>query len=271
MNHYHSGLKKEEFLASVIQVDIINGAIQENFKKIAAQIESLKEGPVSLTVLPEMFSCGFDNELLLKHASESDVILGKLCGMAAEYNMAIAGSLPEAIGDDVYNTMYFIDRDGDIKGSYRKMHLFRPTSEHLFFKASDEVTVLETSFGKIGLAICYDLRFPELFRMLMEKGADIILICAQWPEPRISHWRTLVQARAIENQLYMICSNRTGSDGTLNFTGNSMIVDPGGNIIADAGTTEGNARGRVDLALITATRKSLPVLDDRRLDLYGHC
>lgn len=257
------------FTAAVVQFDIVNGDVASNVRTVLKEIGRLKESRVSLVVLPEMFSCGFDNTNLARHAQASEEILDTLCRTARENRVAIAGSLPEAGDNGIYNTMHFIDTDGILKGSYRKIHLFRLTMEHRLFQAGDEVVVADTSLGKIGLATCYDLRFPDLFRALMAKGAQMVVLGAQWPEKRIGHWRVLVQARAVENQFYMICANRTGRDQDLLFTGGSMIVDPNGRICADPGSTDGAARAEVDYSVVDEARRTLGFITDRRPEVYG--
>ncbi len=259
----------QSFDASVVQFDVQNGDSEANLKTVLGYIDILKDSAVSLVVLPEMFSCGFDNEHLVRHASDSGRILERLCRAAEDTGTAIAGSLPELSGKQVFNAFYFIDKDGRISGSYRKIHLFRPTQEHLYFKADNEIVVLDTSLGKIGLAVCYDLRFPELFVQFMDRGAQAVLVCAQWPEPRIRHWQVLAQARAIENQFFMICANRTGKDKDLVFNGCSMIVDPQGRVLADASTKAGYTQAEIDLKAMENFRTTMPFLKDRRPGIYG--
>ncbi|MCP4022682.1 MAG: carbon-nitrogen family hydrolase [Desulfobacteraceae bacterium] len=255
------------FNSGVVQFDIKNGRIKENLKVIFSHLEQLAFQKVRLAVLPEMFSCGFDNEHLCSHAQKTPAIIEELSRFAKEHQMAIAGSLPVNEDTKIYNTMIFIDSDGSVKGTYKKIHLFKLTGEHLFYAAGDRYAVINTSFGRIGLMICYDLRFPELGRILFKKGARIILISAQWPEARKAHWQALSRARAIENQLFVICSNRTGTDGKLEFPGLSMIIDPMGNIIANAGSKEHNQTAQIDLDMIEKTRRQIPCLKDMRDDV----
>ena len=117
--------------------------------------------------------------------------------------------------------------------------------------------------------ICYDLRFAELARMLSLKGAQMIIVCAQWPESRKKHWKALIKARAIENQLFMVCSNRTGLDGNLQFPGMSMIVDPAGKTLVKSDNKEGYAFANIDLTVLEKIRTLMPCIEDRRPDIYG--
>ncbi len=164
--------------------------------------------------------------------------------------------------------MVFIDTDGNLKAKYKKIHLFKLTGEHHYYTAGEKTIVVDSNLGKIGMMTCYDLRFPEVARSLFMKGAKIIVVSAQWPTPRKAHWEKLIFARAIENQLYMVGSNRTGAEGGLDFPGMSMIVDPMGERIADAGSDSGNAIADIDLNKVENFRKLIPCKLDRRQDAY---
>ncbi|MBA3010506.1 MAG: carbon-nitrogen family hydrolase [Proteobacteria bacterium] len=257
------------FKAGVVQFDIINGQIETNMELVFATLGDLASQNVRLAVLPELFSCGFDNRHLKAHSRHTASILERLSGFARAHGMAIAGSLPESANGQVYNTMYFVDTNGSVRETYRKLHLFRLTNEHLFYGAGDKAVTIDTSLGRMGLMICYDLRFPELARKLFLAGAEMILVSAQWPSPRKHHWHHLAVARAIESQLYMVCANRTGTDESLAFPGMSMIVDPLGEIIADAGAFNGTAVAPIEMERVAQARQMIPCLTDRRADIYG--
>jgi len=257
------------FKAGVIQFDVECGRVEDNLTKISGYLETLASENVSLAVLPELFSCSFDNQNLKEHSGSTQNIIEKLSIFALDHRMAIAGTLPELEGDRVFNTMVFIDTDGKIKGRYRKLHLFRLTGEHLYYTAGSDSVTVESTLGRIGLMTCYDLRFPELARALFLKGAELIVVSAQWPEPRKEHWETLIKARAIENQLFMVCSNRTGKEAGLTFPGMSMIVDPMGKLIAHAGNNESFAVAEIDPATVENIRTLIPCMADRRPEVYG--
>jgi omega-amidase len=266
---------KNHYKAGVVQFDVKKGQIENNLKNVFAHLEQLASDNISIAVLPEMFTCSFDNTNLKEHAKFTDMIVERLSLFAKEHQMAIAGTLPEIEIEKksdnclVYNTMIFIDGDGQVKAKYRKLHLFRLTGEHLYYSSGKKIVMVDTSLGKIGFMTCYDLRFPEHARKLYLQGAKIIVVSAQWPEPRINQWSALIKARAIENQLFMICSNRTGTQGSLQFPGMSMIVDPLGNILADAGKESGSAFADIDMKLLDKFRKLIPCDTDRRHDIYG--
>ena len=261
--------KKIKFRTGVVQFDIKSGQIETNLNTALGYLEKLASDDVTLAVLPEMFSCSFDNTNLKTHAKATDKILEKLCLFAKKNQMAIAGSLPENKSNQIFNTLVFIDHDGKIKVRYRKMHLFRLTDEHLYYTAGDEIIVFDSSFGRIGFMTCYDLRFPELARKLSLQGVQIIIVSAQWPEARKEHWETLIKARAIENQLFMVCSNRTGMENDLQFPGMSMVVDPIGNILIQAQNKETCVYADMDLSLLKDARALMPCMTDRRDDIYG--
>ncbi len=261
--------KELKFRAGVVQFDVKSGQIEANLNTALGYLEKLACDSVNLAVLPEMFSCSFDNENLEQHSKLTGKVLERLSLFAKENQMAIAGTLPERQKNQIFNTMVFIERDGKIKARYKKLHLFRLTDEHLYYSAGNEIAVIDSSFGRIGLMTCYDLRFPELARKLLLQGVQMIIVSAQWPEPRKEHWKTLIKARAIENQLFMVCSNRTGEEDDLTFPGMSMIVDPMGNILTDALDKDACVSAHIDLELVKEARASIPCMEDRRDDLYG--
>src|SRR3989339_1492469 len=257
------------FKAGVVQFDVECGRIEANLAKSFEYLENLASKRVSLAVLPEMFPCSFDNENLRAHSQSTPDLIERLSVLALEHGMAIAGTLPEQEENRIYNTMVFIDTDGKLKGKYRKLHLFRPTGEHLYYTPGNEVVAVDSTLGRIGLMTCYDLRFPEVARALFLKGVQLIVISAQWPEPRKEHWETLIKARAVENQLFMVCSNRTGTEAGLSFPGMSMIADPMGKILVCAGGHEDSVFTEIDPEAVRTVRTLIPCMTDRRPEVYG--
>jgi omega-amidase len=170
-------------------------------------------------------------------------------------------------GEKVYNTAYLIDR-GSLAGSYRKLHLFSLMGEDRSLDSGDSIMVANTSIGKIGAMICYDLRFPELARRLALEGADIIVVPGEWPKPREEHWRTLLKARAIENQLFVIAANCCGVVGKLDFFGQSLVIGPKGEILAEGGYESCEPAAILDPAEMMSWRESITCFKDRRPDCY---
>jgi len=257
-----------DFKVGVVQFDIKKGKTQTNLETTFNHLTVLSQMNVSLAVFPELFTSSFDNDNLHEHSSKFDSIIEVLSEFALTNKIAIVGTLPEFANDSIYNTMVFIDTDGNLKAKYKKIHLFKLTGEHYYYTAGNQTIVVNSNLGKIGLMTCYDLRFPEVARSLFMKGANTIVVSAQWPTPRKSHWEKLFFARAIENQLYMVGSNRTGTEDDLDFPGMSMIVDPMGERIADAGTDTGYAIADIDLNKVKNFRKLIPCKSDRRQNAY---
>jgi predicted amidohydrolase len=141
--------------------------------------------------------------------------------------------------------------------------------EDLFLKAGNKALLCDTSIGKMGVLICYDIRFPELARRLTLEGAEMLVVPAEWPHPRLDHWRTILKARAIENQLFVMAANRCGKQGMVRFCGNSMIVNPLGEVISEAGEREEAITAEIDLSIVTKYRKDMPALKDRRPEVYA--
>jgi predicted amidohydrolase len=163
-----------------------------------------------------------------------------------------------------YNSSVFIDRSGQILTTYRKIHLFSYHSkERRSLVAGNHIVTVQTELGVIGLSICYDLRFPELFRALVKKGAEIILCPAAWPHPRLDHWITLNRARAIEGECYFIGCNQVGRPvPTVKLAGHSMITDPWGEVIAEAGEVETIIEAEIDAAVVRRIREEYAFLPD---------
>lgn len=160
------------------------------------------------------------------------------------------------------NTAVLLGPLGEILTTYRKVHLFGfGDGEPKHLTAGDHPVV----HGRLGLATCYDLRFPEMFRLLLDAGAEVVLLVAAWPAKRVAHWRLLSQARAVENQSYVLACNTAGTHAGVTMGGSSLVVDPWGEVLAEAGDGEEVLAVDVDLELVRSTRSSFPVLADRRL------
>ncbi len=259
----------EKIKAAIIQFNVCLGEVERNFATVARQIASLAEQETRLVVLPEMWSTGFANAHLEHLCASTPRVLEGLSRLSEELEVTIIGSLPEKARNRVYNTAYVVDVDGTIVGAYRKVHLFTPTGEDRYFNAGRKAVVSETSLGPIGLMICYDLRFPELCRALALGGATMVAVMAQWPSERVAHWKALLEARAIENQLFVLGANRCGRDKERAYAGHSRIISPHGEIIARAGKRADCLAGTVDLALVEEERKRIPCLKERVPQAYG--
>ena len=259
----------EELLkVAAIQFNITFGDIELNLGKVDAAIKRVAAQGVQLAVLPEMWSTGYDYKHLGKHAAETPRVIEALCRQTADLNLVLVGSLPEQDGDKIYNTAYVIDR-GEVAGSYRKLHMFSMMGENRFLSPGDRTLVVPTSVGRLGIAICYDLRFPELFRKMALEGAEIICLPAEWPKPRQDHWRTLLRARAMENQLFLIATNCCGPQGKLDFFGMSLLLSARGDVLAEGGETDVELIATFDYAEMVDYRSQICCYDDRRPEVYG--
>jgi len=186
----------------------------------------------------------------------------------------VAGSIIEKIEGETpqyKNTSVVFNRKGEIIGKYQKIHMFNyyGSNESDYVSSGDKAVVVQTDIGKIGLSICYDLRFPELYRALTYAGAEIITCVAAWPYPRLDHWLTLNKARAVENTAYIVAVNQSGRvNPKRQNVGMSMLVNPWGDVVACAGGDEGVFLGEINFDYLRQIREEFPVLNDRNLEAY---
>ena len=260
------------FRIALIQMDIALGDPDTNYARAAEKIEeavSAAEKP-DVIVLPEMWNTGYSlsniGELADRGGGRTQQAIGELALRHGVH--IIAGSVADSDGERVRNTIYAFDRSGRMHASYSKIHLFRLMDEEKYLTAGERIGELRLDGHEAGMMICYDIRFPELARKLALSGAKILFVPAEWPHPRLHHWRSLLIARAIENQMYVCGINRVGRDAANVFCGHSMIVDPWGEVIAEADETETIISAAVDLARPDEVRSRIPVFRDRRPELY---
>ena len=219
-------------------------------------------------VLPELWIPGaFDLPLAREVAAPLDSpVITRIREMAATASTWVhAGSYAERLPDGrTFNTAVLIGPDGEIVATYRKRHLFGfADGERTVITAGDGLVVAETPLGATGLATCYDLRFPEMFRDLVDAGAETFLLASGWPTARIGHWRVLAQARAIEDQAWVVACNGVGSHADITLGGHSIVVDPQGAIIAEAGDEETVLYADIEPGRAREWRDAFPVLGDR--------
>lgn len=253
-----------------VQMDIASGNKQFNLQNAMRYIEEACNNRAEIVCLPEMFNTGLVFKRITELAEhENGYTLTLLRNMAKEKEIAVvAGSIPIKEKSYIYNAAYVINKKGDIIGNYKKIHIFSPMDEHKYIKGGSKINVFTLGKFKIGLMICYDIRFPELARSLALKGANILFVPAQFPNPRAEHWNILLKARAIENQIYVAGVNRVGEDETRTYFGYSMIVDPWGKILSKAGREQAVIYADIDLNKIKKIRKSIPCFKDMRHDVY---
>ena len=208
-----------------------------NLANIAKVLADLKPPIGAVMVIPELWGNGFDYPNLQRDVEKTADLLASLQQLAGDYGIILAGSLPEQAGDDIYNTLFMVAGSG-VVGRHRKQHLFAPMLEDKYFSPGPELAVITHQDKVFGGLVCYDLRFPELARNLVWQGATVLLVCGQWPLARVEHWRLLLQARALENQVFVVACNRVGTTGNTTFGGHSMVVGPDGVILVEAGEQE---------------------------------
>jgi len=255
--------------AAIIQLDIHKGKPEWNLAIVKRRIASLARRGAQLILLPEMWSTGFAMDSVYRLSETTPRVLEEMGRMSKKLNLVIIGSLPEKAEKRVWNTAYVVDNDGSIAGAYRKVHLFTPSGEDRYFLPGDRAVVCKTSVGPVGLMICYDLRFPELCRSLAMQGAQIVAVLAQWPDERALHWKVLLRARAIENQLFILGANRCGADNDVVYAGRSSIISPWGEIQARAGRKPALLSAPIDLSLVREARERIPCLAERVPEAYG--
>jgi omega-amidase len=256
---------------SLGQMDVHIGQPDRNLAKVEELAARASRRGSNFLLLPELWSTGYDLENAGEHATRIDSgVFAAVSTLARKYNLAILGSCLSLFGPGQYaNTAVFFDENGRNIADYEKIHLFKLMDEPKYLTPGNRPVLTDTEWGKAGLAICYDLRFPELFRHYALQGATMVMIPAEWPWPRLSHWRTLLRARAIENQLFILACNRVGTSKRSTFFGHSMIIDPWGEIVIEGGEDEELITTGIDLGQVNSVRTTIPVFEDRRPDIYG--
>ena len=252
-----------------IQMDIAFGDPEKNFQRVEAYLAEAVENGAETIVLPEMWNTGYaltDLEGLADHEGRTVTFLR---GFAKTHQVNIVGgSVSTKKNGGFYNTMYVVDKTGELAGEYDKAHRFGLMDEHIHLEEGQSLGTFSLDDTICGGVICYDIRFPEWIRAQALNGAKVIFVPAEWPAPRIDHWRILLQARAIENQCFIVAVNRVGSDPKNDFGGSSMIIAPWGEIRLDMKQEEGIGYAEIDLSEVEEVRKRIPVFDDRREMLY---
>lgn len=236
---------------------------EENKQKVLSMINDI-EG-VELFVFPEMTLTGFT----MKSKEMSETIQADsfrfFSSIAKEKSSNIFAGIIERRNNLIYNTLIHIKPDGNLVKLYRKLHPFSYSGENKHFNAGSKPAMTKIRNWKIGLTICYDLRFPELFRKYGKKRTQLIVNIANWPDTRIEHWRTLLKARAIENQCYIVGVNRVGKDPKLNYIGFSSLFDPMGKEIVAVENEEKIIQVELDKNYVNEVREKFPFLDDIKL------
>ncbi len=249
-----------------VQLDIQWENKAANYRRVHELMEKAAPEAGSLIVLPEMFATGFSMNVanVVENSAETERFLQDL---AREFSVNILAGVAVSNSDEMgRNETIFVTPHGEEErgARYCKMHPFTFGGESARFVRGEKICSFLWQNFNVAPFICYDLRFPEIFRRATKNGANLFCVIANWPSPREAHWRALLLARAIENQAYVIGINRCGDDPKLHYSGRSQIIDPHGQILADGGSEEGVISAEVDLAALETYRREFPVLADMK-------
>ena len=257
----------DELVLTIAQMAAAANEPERNLETATRAVAEGARRGSHLVVLPELWTTG----VALRDAAAQRTparldARAAMREMARTHRVAVAGSAMLEDGDRFYNVLVLVDANGNLLAEYRKLYLFTPMDEHRYVAPGDEAVVAQAPWGPTGLAVCYDLRFPELFRRLTAQGAKIMLLPAEWPHPRLEHWKILTRARAIENQCFFIAANAVGSQGRYTFCGHSAVIDPWGEVVAEADEGEGLLTVTINCGDVERVRERFPALKDRRPD-----
>jgi len=257
---------------SCIQMDMRLGESAYNFAHAEALVRAAVDAEhPDVVVLPETWNTGFfPSDLAPCADGDGERTRAVFSDLARELRVNIVcGSVATRRADGFYNTAYVFDRLGEKAAEYDKTHLFTPSGEHEHFQSGAHTCRFLLDGRRCGLIICYDIRFPELTRVMALEGMDLLFVVAQWPEKRTMHLETLARARAIENQMFLALCNSVGTAGETRCGGHSAIIDPWGEYLAHAGDGEETITGTADFSVIEGIRSSINVFRDRRPELYN--
>ncbi len=236
----------------------------ENILKIEKLLET-SSSETNVLIFPEMTLTGFTMNAK-NFAEDIDGLSTKyFIDLARKLKQHVFAGIIEKDGNKFYNSLFHFDGNGIITARYRKIHPYSKAGENIYYNGADEMVISKIDKVKVGLGICYDLRFPELFRHYGKQRAEMIFLIANWPISRIEHWKTLLRARAIENQCFVAGVNRVGNDPENKYNGCSAIFDPMGNQIVLADDEEKIIEAEMNLEMVRDVRAKLPFLDDIKL------
>ena len=241
---------------------------EQTLEKARLLVQHAAASGAALICFPEQFATGWDPQPRKNIQNSDGIIVSTLRRYAQESKIGILGSFRQANDPLPKNTAVAIGSNGTILATYAKMHLFSAGHEDRGSSPGEELGIFSIGALTCGIAICYDLRFPELFRLYAKKGVHVVLVPSAWPAVRRRHWELFIQARALENQIYVAGINTTGTTPVDSYSGDSMTADPQGAVISRAGDAEQLLFSDIDPAAVTAARLRMPVENDRKEQLY---
>ncbi len=245
------------------QTDIVWENPRENLDRIERLVTIHLSTEPDLLILPEMFSSGFT--MRPEQVADADAV-SWMQQRAFDWRISILGSLVESTMSGYRNTVFLVAPSGAVRGTYSKVHLFGQEREH--YQAGENLLIFEVSGFQATVFICYDLRFPEMFRAACARGVEVFFVVANWPAVRQSHWKTLLPARALENQSFVCACNRVGKDPDNSYLGGSSVYLPDGRTLLELGCEEELQLAVLDRSELESFRSSLSVLADRRQKVY---
>lgn len=244
--------------------------VDARVKRVVDVVQSI--GDADLVVLPELWPSGYFAFNLYEELSEDagGRVMTEMRRLAARVraHLHLGSFLQRDSHGRLYNTSFLVGPDGEELLRYRKIHVFGYQSlESTLLSAGNEADVATTPLGRLAATTCYDLRFPELYRVLVDRGAEMFIIPAAWPMARLAHWRLFTRARAVENQVFVAACNSTGFQDDVELAGHSVVVDPWGQVLAEARTDEEVLLVDLDIDMVTEVRTEFPVLNDRVINV----
>jgi len=256
---------------AIVQMEIWDGDKERNINSALDNLITISQYPElpDIVCLPELFSTGYDLRNVKEYAEKIPGETTEKIKVISQNKFIVIGTILEEENGKYYNTAFILDKKGKIIGKYRKTHLFLPMLETEFLTPGNKISTFElTELNniKIGIAICYDLRFPEIFRIMVLQGAKIIFVPSEFPSPKRKVWKTLLKSRAIENQVYVIGINRVGKGKNDDFFGYSLVSN--GDYFDHLNDKPETKLFSIDLETLEPIRERLPLLKDRRTDLY---
>jgi len=260
-----------KFNIAIIQMEIWDGDKENNLKNALEILRSLSEKSElpAIVCLPELFTTGYDLRNVEKYAESFPGDTIQKIVEISKNKFIVIGTILEVRDGKYYNTAFILGKNGQLIGKYSKVHLFSPMLEKEFLTPGDEILTFELPSLdnlKIGIAICYDIRFPEQFRLMALKGAQVIFVPSEFPRPKRKVWKTLLRSRAIENQFFVAAVNRVGRGKSDEFFGCSLVSN--GDYTEYLGDNPENGIFTIDLDTLLPIREKIPLLKDRRTDLY---
>ncbi|MEM1446419.1 MAG: nitrilase-related carbon-nitrogen hydrolase [Planctomycetota bacterium] len=254
------------------QIDCVVGDVSANVATLVAMIGDAATQGCDVVWFPELADTGYGLSVMPEVAGAwPGEAFDALSGAAKSHGIAVGAGLSEREGETIYNSLAVFDAAGELAARYRKVHLFcaGASDESACFRAGDTTQTVELGGLRHGLSICYDLRFPELYRQLAEPGVEVMVNATAWPMARPTHWDVLTRGRAIENQAWFVGVGRVGEDGGIKLNGRSRVVSPMGEVVAESrGDRAELLVAEIDPSAITDFRSAVPALQHRRPNLW---